>query len=373
MTAAFRRGACPSLAAPMRTGDGWLARLGFTDGLTGAQLAGIAAVAARLGNGLIEVTARGSLQIRGLAERARLAEALAPFGLPLAEGLAVVTSPLAGRDPAERADPRPLAAALRRFAAPLPAKVTALVDGGGAFALDAVPADVRLLRDAEGWRVGVGGTATTARWLEVGDADAAVARAGVLLGWMSRENRRGRDLDGLSPGAAPAPRPAADPVARFSLDGGVARGVAFAFGVAESGAVAALAEAAGGARLCPAPGRALLAVGLDPKAEAGFVATAGRLGFVTEAGDPRLAIAACAGAPACGSGRIATRAIAARIAAEGVERGVRLHLSGCPKRCAQPVGPAVTLVAEAGGARVTGDGRAVPAGLERILLEAAGW
>jgi hypothetical protein len=33
----------------------------------------------------------------------------------------------------------------------------------------------------------------------------------------------------------------------------------------------------------------------------------------------------------------------------------------------------VTLVAEETGVRVTGDGRAVPAELERYLLEAAAW
>ncbi|HRO11562.1 MAG TPA: hypothetical protein PK452_08525, partial [Amaricoccus sp.] len=87
------------------------------------------------------------------------------------------------------------------------------------------------------------------------------------------------------------------------------------------------------------------------------------------------AIAACAGAPACSSGRLAARAIAARIAAERAEvaAGVPLHVSGCPKRCAQPAAPAVTLVAGEDGPRVTGDGRPVPAGLERYLLEAARW
>lgn len=377
MTAALVRGACPSLAAPMRTGDGWLARLTFSDGLTGAQLAGIARAAARLGNGLVEVTARGSLQVRGLAEGAPLAAALAPLELPLAEGLPVVTGPLAGCDPAELDDPRPLAAALRRFAGPLPAKAAAAVDGGGAFGLDALAADVRLLRVAEGWRVGVGGTAATARWSAALDADGALAFAREVLGRMSREMRRGRELDGIAAGPAPRARVAVEPVARFALGAGVARGVAFPFGVAESAAVAALASEAGGARLWPAPGRALVAVGLE--AEAGFVAAAERLGFVTDAGDPRLGLVACAGAPACGSGRLATRAIAGRIA-ERIEagcaaaaRGVRVHLSGCPKRCAQPAGPAVTLVAEAGGVRVTGDGMAVPAGVERMLREAAAW
>nr|WP_246399993.1 hypothetical protein [Amaricoccus macauensis] len=356
----------------MLTGDGWLARLTFTDGLSGEGLAGLAAVAARLGNGLIEVTSRGSLQLRGLAQGAKLAEALAPLGLPLAEGLPVVTSPLAGRDPAEAADPRPLAATLRAFAGPLPPKVTALVDGGGAFPLDAVPADVRLLRVAGGWRIGVGGTARTARWQDVCDADTAIAQACDLLTRISREARRGRDLDGLGVAPAPALRPAGAPVGRFGLREDIARAVAFPFGSAESGAVAALAAAAGAARLCPAPGRALVAVELTVADEAAFVGAATRLGFITDPGDPRLAIAACAGA-ACASGRLPARAIAARIAAERPDMtdGLHLHVSGCPKRCAQPAGPAVTLLADECGTRVTGDGRGVPADLEQYLLEVA--
>lgn len=360
----------------MRTGDGWLARLVFSAGMSGEQLAGLAAVAAGLGNGLMEVTARGSVQIRGLAEGARLGEAVAPLGLPLAQGLTVVTSPIAGLDPEERADPRPLAAELRGFGETLPLKVTALVDGGGTFALDAAPADVRLVSDAAGWHVGVGGTAATARWLGALDAEAAVSLALDLLGRMARRGCRGRDLDAVFAGERPVPRPAAEPVARFRLRGGcIARGVAFPFGVAESGVVAALARVAGGAALCPAPGRALLAVGLDAGADARFVGAAARLGFVTDPSDPRLAISACAGAPACASGRIAARGIAARIAAGHwpEARGVRLHVSGCAKRCAQPAGAAVTLVAEASGPRVTGDGVAAPPGLERALLEAARW
>lgn len=373
MTAALRRGACPSLAAPMLTGDGWLARLVLSEALSAEQLAGVAAAAERLGNGLVEVTARGSLQIRGLAPGAPLAEALGPLGLPLAAGLPVVTSPLAGRDPAELDDPRPLAAALRRFAGALPPKATAVVDGGGAFPLDMVPADVRLLRTPEGWRVGIGGTSAGARWLGVVDAGSAVACALDLLGRMSREGRRGRDLGGIMPEAPPPVRPAVSPVGRFALRQGLARGVAFAFGVGESRAVASLAAAAHPARLCPAPGRALVAIGLAPDAEPAYVATAERLGFITDPDDPRLGIAACAGAPACGAGLLATRAIAARIAAEGRARGVPLHLSGCAKRCAQPAGPAVTLVAEAGGVRVTGDGMAVPPDVEGYLIGAAAW
>lgn len=370
MSAPMRRGACPSLAVPMLTGDGWLARLSFTEPLEVPQTTGICEVAERLGNGLVEVTARGSLQIRGLDEGAPLAAALAPLGLPLAEGVPVIASPLAGRDPAERADPRPLAAVLRAFRGPLPPKVSAVVDGGGSFPLDALAADVRLAAIGGGWRVGVGGTAGSARWLGAFEAEAAAALGLELLGEMSRHSCRGRDLD-VAGGKGGQGHGWTGPVRRFVLRPGVARGVAFPFGVTGAEALSRLAQAAAPARLVPAPGRCMIALGIED--EAGFLAAAERLGFVTDARDARLGIAACAGAPACASGRIATRAIAARIASEGRLAGVRLHLSGCPKRCAQPAGPVVTLVAGETGPQVTGDGRPVPEAVGRYLLEAATW
>jgi precorrin-3B synthase len=101
----------------------------------------------------------------------------------------------------------------------------------------------------------------------------------------------------------------------------------------------------------------------------GFAAAAARLAFVVEPGDPRLAIVACSGAPACASAHLATRALAVEIAGRRPEllAGVRLHLSGCGKRCAQPAGACVSLVAGEAGNEIVGE--AVPAGL-RAFLEA---
>jgi precorrin-3B synthase len=98
------------------------------------------------------------------------------------------------------------------------------------------------------------------------------------------------------------------------------------------------------------------------------------LGFVVDPGDPRLAIVACSGAPGCASAYLATRALAAEIAGRRPDLlagGVRLHLSGCGKRCAQPAGATVSLVAGAGGNVVTAEGTAVPEAL-RAYLEAVG-
>ena len=96
--AGARRGACPSLDAPMQTGDGLLARLRVAGGrLTPAALGKLASIAGSFGNGAIEITARGNLQVRGLraagaAPFARAVEAV----VGIERGLVVETPPLAG-------------------------------------------------------------------------------------------------------------------------------------------------------------------------------------------------------------------------------------------------------------------------------------
>ncbi|MFO1142154.1 MAG: hypothetical protein U1E59_07155 [Amaricoccus sp.] len=358
--AALRRGACPTLAAPMASGDGLLARLAPAE-LTPGQLAGLARAAARHGNGLVEVTARGSLQVRGLRPETApgLAAEVAALGITVPEGPTVLVGALAGLDPGELGDPRPLAAALCGFGGTLPPKVSVVVDGGGALNLDAVAADVRVRATAGGWEV----TGTGGRF----DAAGAVAAALALLARLSERGARAREL-GLAIAVA-EPRATVPAVGGFRLREGVARGFALPFGQAEAADLVALAEASE-APFRPAPGRALVAVGLDAAAEARLLGQAERLGFVTDADDPRLRVSACAGAPACGSGRLPTKAIARRVA--GLADGFALHLSGCEKRCAQPAGPAVTLVGAAGGPEVTGDGMAVPDALRARLLAEAG-
>ena len=357
---AMRRGVCPTLAAPMRTGDGWLARLAVA-GLDAGQLAGLAAAAARLGNGIVEVTARGSLQVRGLtpASAAEIGRVLDDLGVEVTEGVPVVIGPLAGADPGEVADPRPLGAALQRGAAGLALlpKVSVVVDGGGALHLDAVPADLRLVAvEAGRWRLAVG----DARVVGSYDADAAVDAALALLATMAERRVRGRDLargDRL-PARAPV-----QPVGRL----GAARGLGLPFGQADAAMLAGLA-AVGAASFRPAPGRALVVIGAAD--DAALVSEARRLGFVVVPDDPRRAVVACAGAPACGSALLPTRALAGALT--GIAEGWTLHLSGCGKRCAQPAGPAVTLVGTARGWELTGEGMAVPAGLAARLAAVVG-
>lgn len=373
MSARMARGACPSLSAPMETGDGLLVRLTPEGGaLDARQLAGIAGAAARFGNGLIEITARGSLQLRGLTATTvgPLAEAIDRLGIRPAGGIDIRTGALAGLDRTEIADARTVADMIRRqveaagLAAKLAPKVAVTVDGGGTPGLGGLVADARLeAADADRWLVSAGGTARSARPLGTGDGRQAVEAVMRVLRWLAERglHARGRDLapddiaelrGGLDAGAMP-PRTggAMVPVGRFALRRGCAAGIALPFGQVDAGALAALAgDMRPGQPLRLAPARGLLAM-LDREEDAGpFTAIAARHGFITDRRDQRLHIVACAGAPACASARLPTRAIARHVAASGaLPDGATVHLSGCAKQCARPAGPAISLVGNARG------------------------
>jgi precorrin-3B synthase len=81
-----------------------------------------------------------------------------------------------------------------------------------------------------------------------------------------------------------------------------------------------------------------------------LVDTLAKLGFIVDADDPRLRVAACPGAPACAQGLRPVRADANDWAALLPKAdGVILHVSGCAKGCARPAPVAVTLTATATG------------------------
>ncbi len=385
MTSTLRRGACPSLSAPMATGDGLLARLNPRGGaLSPPQLAGVAQAALRHGNGLVEITARGSLQIRGLRDETvePFTDAVAALAIVSDEGVEVRSGALAGRDVSEIADPLPLAAAIRSgisargLAGRLAPKVSVAVDGGGKLGLGALGADLRLEALAgDGparWRLSVAGRNGSRRGvLDRAPAEKAVERCLGCLAVLAANGpaSRARDLpwpalaqagdnwagDGRQEGELPptTSNPVM-PVGEFLLrDGFVARGLALSFGQIGARELAAFAgQLAPDLALRLAPGRGLLVLGLAPGDGERLADMARNHGLVTQADDPRLRIAACAGAPACASAYLPTREIAAAIVAEEpglLADGTTLHLSGCAKNCAKPAGPSLDLVGSRSG------------------------
>src|SRR5213595_1412561 len=145
MDISMRRGACPGLSAPMATGDGLLARLtpsGSTIALD--AFAGLCGAAQTHGNGIVEITSRGSIQVRGLsaASAPLFAAEVALLRIEAGDGIPVVTDPLAGLTDTDIFDAHALAAPLRKalaaapFASRLSAKVSVTIDGGATLHLD---------------------------------------------------------------------------------------------------------------------------------------------------------------------------------------------------------------------------------------------
>lgn len=352
------RGACPTLREPMRTGDGLLARLRPVGGaLSPAQLHHIAALASRHGNGQIEITARGNLQVRGLQAHTvpDFAAAIEDL-IPIETGVPIEISPLSGLDPDETADARPIGEALRAALigtpppAPLGPKVTVVIDGRGTIMLDDLASDVglRALGPAL-WAISIGGR-------PIGAASSAHAADAVLslLSMIAVLGPRGRGRD-LDLGAArqrlklptvdePLPAPArARSTAQTALrDGRIAVAITLPFGAANASSLLALsnvAQAFAITELRLAPQHGLIALCASAIAADQFRAAASALGFLSDPTDPRRSIHACIGSQGCASGLLPARQIAETLAhldPDFFDGSFAFHVSGCAKGCAHP-------------------------------------
>jgi precorrin-3B synthase len=390
MTFTARRGACPALFTPMQTGDGLLARIVPADCITPAAFVAFCEAARRHGNGTIEVTARGSLQVRGLTEdtAARFASEVAALGVA-ADGVPVMSDPLAD-DPAALVDAPAIAtmlrAAIARAELALAPKVSVIVDGGGRLTLDALAADVRLcaIATTDGARlhVALAGDAKTATALGSIPVNAVTdAVVDILRIIAARGDVRAADVLKAHGTAAfvgvrhvhsdstrPVLRGSADVIGLHPLrDKQFARGIGLAFGHAHADALTELARAASARNarsLRPAPGRALLLIGIGQSDALALAQQAESLGFIVHCDDPRRRIVACPGKPACASGLIAARTLAGEIArCTGFPgAGIALHVSGCRKGCAHPGSTPLTIVGTEHGCGVVraGSARATP-------------
>jgi len=392
LTSPQRRGACPGLSAPMMTGDGLLVRLLPNGTIALDAFAALCAAARQHGNGIIEVTSRGSVQIRGLsaASAPRFAAAVAGLGIAAGDGIPVLINPLAGLDAEDIIDAGALAADLRVALAQhsltpeLSAKVSVAIDGGGAVDLDGIAADVRLRAQAVngvaaldvsvggdrqraahlGCVAGQDGVAVTIRLLEVLAQRGRVRAREVLAAEGIAAFRSAvEDLLVTAVGRRDSGNRRKEPLGLHGLrDGTFAYGVGLAFGHADATSLQRLsetAEAAGASGMRAAPGRVLTIIGLTQQTSSSFAAAAEALGFIVRADDPRRHVVACAGAPICASANIAARAIAPLVAAAAaphLDGSFKIHISGCAKGCAHPAPAALTVVGTSSGCALVANG-----------------
>jgi precorrin-3B synthase len=365
----------------MVSGDGLIVRLATGHrALHSSQARALAALAREHGNGQIELTQRANVQLRGVSEASLrpLQHALVEQGLASAREAPpeppLLISPLAGLTAeSEGLEPvaRVIEPVLRSWLSAFPSKFGVVLDAAGS--VRDVAADVRIelsatvpghveVHIAETW-LGVCRSADSGDVLEQLLSAAQMPR----LKHEPRALPRMRDLPDprrLSVAAGdlwqrvePTPRSASSSAPRFF---GAHAGVRPWFGVGMPlggdapawEALASLAERHGSGELRVTPARGVLLPDVCAADQAHLAKAARRYGWVVEASDPLLRVAACPGAPACSSGWGETRTLARRIAHSLAGRPGSAHVSGCAKGCARSAPADITLVHSPEGPRL---------------------
>jgi precorrin-3B synthase len=372
------RGWCPTVFEPMAAADGLIATVKpRVRGWSALELRRIAAAAAAHGSGRLLLTNRGNLQVRGLspASARAFAEVMSESGLASADAGAERRRSvlmLAAQTAGSEAFATRLESWLESATtlAALPAKFCIAVTSGDG---DCAIADLCVHVRGSGTWIGLRAEdGSSAGDIAVDGEDplaavAAITRAFVQLASASPlELRRLADLiaevgvdavlaaAGLCTGARSwgVREPAtaiANAVGPLSFD---QFGLGVPFGRAEVPALLAVAElveelGAGRSRLSVHDvQRAFVLSGIPPARGRALSDRAGRAGFMVDARDPRLRVAACVGGSGCARTAVDVAAAAASLAPYWGGEGV-LHVSGCSKGCAHPGKAAVTLLAGA--------------------------
>lgn len=347
------RGWCPGALRPMMSGDGLVVRVRPRGGrLTQPQARGIADLAARHGNGLIDLSSRANVQLRGVSADAHgaLIEGLRALDLidPSTEAEArrnIVVTPLWTEGDGTTDLARALTEALIATGAPqTPGKFGYAIDCGVAPVLRDTSADIRIERDPSGdLIVRADGAVTGAPVTPETAAPTALRLADWFLRTGGAPDGRGRMAAHLARGAMlpaeftrtrcmekPAPAPVPGPRTQGFL-------VGFEFGQMQSETLSILAEIG---PLRATPWRMILIEGARR--------VPALADLITIPGDPRQNVVACTGAPSCPQAFVVTRPLARALGAS-LAPGRRLHVSGCAKGCAHPGPAALTLVGRPGG------------------------
>jgi sulfite reductase beta subunit-like hemoprotein len=377
MTAVADR--CPGVLRLHAAQDGGLARIRLPGGrVSAAQLRAVAA-AARLGNGLVELTSRANLQVRGLPASAEADAAKLLWDAGLLPSRThdrvrnIVASPLAGRHQRSVAETDEIVRALDRqlcadpALAELPGRFLFAVDDGSGLA--ATDADVMLIAQRDGgFALALAGRRTT---LSVPAAEApglalSAARAFLSLrgaAWRVRQLEGGlpelaRRLGGrISPISIESVR-RMSPGTESQRDGRAAITALPPLARLEPPGLEGLAGLAREVRLSTRRTLSLVDVGWNDVER--LRAELDRLGLVGSEGSGWEGLSACAGLGACAKARVDVRAAAAKRAAVRRAGDPIEHWAGCDRRCGEPAGVEVAVFA--GGEGVT---------VERVEAESA--
>lgn len=389
--------ACPGLLRIVPALDGGICRVKLAGGvLSSAQARAIADAAERCASGVLELTNRSNLQIRGVlpGQQAELIERLLAAGLgpsnPVADDVRnLLLSPAAGLDPQALLDTRALAAALLDLLQTTPAlhglsaKFALQLDGGEALAMLEHPHDI--------WLSALPGTPTRLAFGLAGcpgDQPLGMVNAEqvtqlvkqllqLFLQLAGNEHSRIRQLLAvIAPNqlmqqlqarlpfavqAAPtdwqrAPVSQHAPIGIYPQQQSGLCMVAAAsrlgrIDAAQLNALAELAEHHGDASLRLTPWQGLLLPNIPEYSADKLLHKLAGLGLLIDAQEPLSNLIACTGSAACAKGLADSKAdallLAKRLRASNARPQV--HLSACPRSCAAAHTAPFTLLASSAG------------------------
>ena len=391
------KGWCPGALRPMESGDGLIVRLRVTGGiLTTGKARAIAQAAVDYGNGLIDLSARANLQIRGVTQESwpALIDALARHDLidddEASESVRnVMASPLAGLDPTALIDITPAIHALEHHLITtkalhnLPAKFGFLIDDGGAFPINNHGTDIGFEAVKSDHKINYAVRLAGTDQVALIDPSALVTTADRLARlFIDAAHEHDKPLKRMSDLVARVSAPTlfarvglkhiikdqkksteAIPLGYQIIEHFGFLGVASPFGrwqAATLDKLAACADDHGVSSLRLTPWRAILLPGVIEKTSQQILSTLFD-DVIMRGDDARLSIAACSGAPACHHARVETQKdallIADMIKAPSLS-GIRLHVSGCEKGCAHPRSSTAVLVGRDGHYDLVLEGKA---------------
>jgi precorrin-3B synthase len=392
VVAAPRPSACPGLWRVVSALDGGICRVKLPGGLlTSAQARAVAEAARMCASGVLELTNRGNLQIRGVREecqselvRRLLAAGLGPRNPAADDVRNLLLSPAAGRDPAAHLDTRPLAGRLlallqdRSEFHALSAKFALQLDGGEALAMLDHPHDLWLgaLPGGKQLAFGLAGTPRDQALasIQLEQAESLVEAALQLFLELAGEHSRMRQLlvelpvtDFLArlqarlpfvlDGPLAAPQREQPDGAALGVHAQAQPGLVMLLAGAPLGrleatqlwALADLAETEGSGELRLTPWQGVLLPDVPATRQAAVAEVLTDLGLLLDARAPLARLLACSGTPGCARAAADTKADALRLA-EHLSPGIaQVHLSGCPRSCAAAHIAPYTLLAQPGG------------------------
>ena len=375
-----RADACPGALQTHAAADGALARVRVPGGaLTVAQLRVLSGAARELGDGALELTSRGNVQLRGLRPGAtnELGNRLAAAGLLPSESHEtarnVLASVLSGRA-GGLLDVRPWVPAFDAglcadpALAELPGRFLAAFDDGrgdvaglradvGLLALDDGTVALLLAGTDTGLRTAPDDAVAVALAATRAFLDERAAQGGTA--WRVAElvegpTRIAAALGGrrTEPLPVPSPPEAGPAGAVVQDDGRTALVAVVPLGRLTAAQAELLASTAVG-DLQLTPWRSVVVPDLEDPQTVEVLSAAG---LVLDSGSPWLHVTACAGRPGCDKSLADVRGDVVRAVATGTlpVSGAWQHWVGCERRCGRPAGNVVDVVATGDGYRISG-------------------